>query len=307
MNCFVFDGNGLSCFYGGADGSIYKRSCAGGRWSRAVCVISDVRRHFSVITDRETMLVCQENGGNIMLCRESKGEWQSRTLLEGRGLDPPDMLMLRFGNCLICNLPRGNEQTLILWRQRGGKWERSELIDSFIPFRNSLFRLIDVENGRALLVYRKNLHKQCLGFRILEKNGDISEFHTVFAAGGVIIDFSAVMHKGVLHFAAAERGSFSSRLIYTRASDKAAENRSHVLWEGMSIENTAIRADEHGLTVTHNSGRRIYTFTNGGSMFRGADIRQSAVKLAKAVVFGGNVNDIIVPADKPYNVDVNLL
>ncbi len=304
---FVFSGNGLSCFYRGADSSIYRRTYTDGRWSRAVCVISDVRRHYSVFADKDTAevsLICQENGGDIVLCREKEGEWQNRTLLEGKGLDPPDMLLKRFGNCLICNLPRENEQTLMIQRQNNGKWERSELIDGFIPFRNGIFRLITLENGRGLLIYRKYLHKQCLGFRVLEKNGDFGEFHTVFAAGGVISDHSAVIHKGLLHFVIAERGRFSSRLVYTRASEQAAEYRSNVLWEGMSIDNTAVRADENGLTVTHNSGRRIYTFVNGGEMFRGADVRQSGVKLAKAYVTGGKVNDVIVPADKPYNIDV---
>ncbi|MBQ6554270.1 MAG: hypothetical protein IJL89_03455 [Firmicutes bacterium] len=307
MNSFVFDENGLSCFYRGGDGSIYKRAYIDGRWSRAVCVISDVRRHYSVSAEKPLSLVCQETGGNIMLCREKSGEWHNRILLEGRGLDPPDMLMMRFENCLIFNLPRENEHTLIIRRQRGGKWERSELIDSFVPFRNCLFRLIRLENGRGLLIYRKNMYKQCLGYRVLEKNGDFGEFHTVFAASGVISDISAAMHRGILHFAAAERTSFSNRLIYTRASEQASEQRSQVLWEGMSIENTAIRADEHGLTVTHNSGRRIYTFKNGGTMFKPADIKQSGTRLAKAYVLGGRINDIIVPADKPYDVEVGLL
>ena len=140
MNYFVFDPLGeLNCFYYGTDGSIYQRVFSNRKWSRAVCVISDVRRHFTVMRDKEIIVLCQERSGDMVLCKRRENGWETNVILESRGIDPPDMRMQRIGDCVLYNLPQGREQLLISQRQTDGKWQHSEQIDSFAPFAVGLY------------------------------------------------------------------------------------------------------------------------------------------------------------------------
>lgn len=308
MDCFIFGPDGrLNCFYCGSDRSIYRRIYQNGKWSRAVCVISDVRRHFSVMSGAELSLLCQESSGDVVLCREDGGSWTASVILESRGINPPDMRMTRIGDSVLYNLPQGKEQMLILQRREGGKWHRFEPIDSFAPFADGIYRLIELPDGRNMLIYRKNIPKQRLYFRLSE-GGGFGDFKTVYTTGNIITDCSAVYHDGFLHFAAAVRGRFSSSLVYIRAAEQAADRTSTVLWEGGSIDAAAIRAENNALVVTHSSGGRLYTTVNTGSGFTGMNTARVNTKMRKAYVSGSKnacCCELTVPADRPYDIDVS--
>ena len=311
MDHFIFDGEGrLNCFYYGSDQSIYHRIYDAGKWSRAVCVISEARRHFSVTDGNSLDIICQETGGDIILCKKNGDGWENRVILESRGINPPDMRMQRLGNSVIYNMPEGREQTLVLQHRADDKWERSEPIDTFAPFADGLYRIIGLPDKRKLLIYRKNIPKQRLYFRISNKNGSFGDYKTVYSTNNVITDCSAVFYKGFLHFVLVVRGRFSSGLIYIRAAEQAAERRSTVLWEGNRAGCTAIMAENDTLVVTQGTAGRLHTFISSDTGFKGSDVRYSGGEMRKAYVTGSKdarCCEIIVPADKPYNIDTSLL
>lgn len=59
------------------------------------------------------------------------------------------------------------------------------------------------------------------------------------------------------------------------------------------------------LTVKHGAGGRVYTFVNGEKGFKGTDVKRMNTPLKKAyVINGAGINDVIVPKDRPYDVDI---
>ena len=308
MNWFVLYSDRIICFYYGADKSIYQRIYSGGKWSKAVCVISDARSGYSVMRDEEgDCVLCQESSGNMILCRQSNGSWKNSVILEAKSMSPPDMLMTRIGNSIVYNLPNGKEHTLILQQQKNGKWERSVMIDSFIPFRDCVYRLHTLNDGRMLLIYRKNTVRQVLGFRIIDQNGNIGDFKTVYSSNSVITDCSFIVENNFIHFAAAVKGGFSSRIVYVLADEHAAENNAAVVWEGSGTDLASIRRSREKTIINHSASNRLYTFVSTENGFKGSDLKRVSGSMKKACVLNGNgINDVIVPHDRPYDIDISV-
>lgn len=307
MNYFVVMNDMLVCFYRGADKSIYSRIYQNGKWSRAVCVISDARARYSVVNEDNLSIICQETAGNIVLCEKKDSGFENNVILEGRGMSPPDMRMIKNGDMILYNLPNGREQTLVLQMQKNGRWERSVMIDGFIPFNDCVFRTARLSGDRLLLVYRKNTSKQLLGFRIADKNGNIGDFKTIYAASGIVTDCSFAEHNGYIHFVFTVKGRLSARLVYVLAAQQAAENGGTVLWEGNNIECASICVQNDRLIVNHCAGNRLYTFISGENGFKGSDMKRTAGAMKKAYVLNAvGINDIIVPRDRPYDIDISV-
>ena len=307
MVYFVVTENRMICFYYGEDKSIYRREYIDGKWSRAVCVISDVRGVYSVMGP--TSLICQETGGNMVFCHSQTGGWTSDTVLEGRGSDPPDIFMNRIGDAVIYCLPNGREKTLILQKQKDGKWERSSMVDTFVPFGGQIFRTAPLNDGRILLVYRKNNVRQQLGFRMINQNGDIGAFTPVYAASGLINDCSFAESNGILHFIFTVKGRLSTKLMYTKLLSDGAFGFGQplVLWEGSVIDCAAIRQKNGKIITQHSSAGRIYTFEGGEYAFKSGGIKRTQYFYKKAVVINSaGMNDIIIPKDRPYDVDISI-
>ncbi len=297
----------LLCFYYSADKSIYMREYKNGKWSRAVCVISDARKHYFVTNEENISVISQENGGNIMLCVQNGEHFANNVILEGRGMSPPDMRMSKIGDMIIYNLPNGREQTLVLQKQNAGKWEHSVMIDGFIPFTDCIYRISELSGGRLLLVYRKNNMKQLVGFRILDKNGNIGDFKTVYSASGFIPDCSFIEDNGYIHFVLAVKGRMSTKLVYVLAAEEGAGNSGSVLWEGSNIDCVSIRKQNDKLIVNHSAGSRFYTFISGEKGFKGQDLKRVNTAQKKAyIINGAGINDMIVQKDRPYDIDVSV-
>ena len=306
MNFFIVQSSSLLCFYYGADKSIYTRKYQNGKWSRAVCVISDARPRYSVINENALCLICQETGGNIVLCRCMEDYWQNSVILEGKGLAPPDMRMVKTGDTIIFTLPNGREQTLVMQKQKEGKWERSVMIDGFVPFNDCVYRTLRLDGGKLMLVYKKNDAKQQLGFRIIDKNGNIGDFRKIYAANGLMTDCSFVQDGREIYFALAVKGSITSRLVYVSADEEKVKN-TNVLWESNNIDLVSIKKHNAGLCVNHSSGGRLYTFEKGENGFKGTDVKRMNTALKKAYIINcAGLNDIIVPKDRPYDVDITV-
>ena len=307
MVYYVLFEDKIVCFYCGEDKSIYRREYTDGKWSRAVCVASDVRNCYSVMNNSE--LICQETLGNIILCRQKDGNWHCDTVLEGKGNYPPDMLMNRIGEAVVYCLPNGRDRTLVLQKQKDGKWTQSSLIDGFVPFHGFLYRTVPLSDGRVILVYRKNSARQELGFRMIDKNGDMGAFTRVYTSSGLITDCSFAEDNGTLYFLFIVKGRLSSKLMYAHLqSDGAFKNgQPLVLWEGGNTDCACIRR-KNGKTVTeHVSGGRIYTFEGGEYGFKSGGIKRTPYTFKKAAVINARgMSDIIVPKDRPYDADISI-
>ena len=297
----------LVCFYYGADKSIYSRVYQNGKWSRAVCVMSDARSRYSVIYEDNLSVISQETDGNIVLCTQNGDTYKNNVILESRGIAPPDMRMVKIGDMIIYNIKNGREHTLVMQEQKNGKWERSVMIDGFIPFSDCVFRTAALSGGKIMLVYRKNTSKQLLGFRIIDKNGNLGDFKTVFASNGIITDCSFAEDNGYIHFAFTSKNRISTKLMYVLAAEQAAENGGSVIWEGNNIEWASVRKQSDKIIIDHSTGNREYTFLSGENGFKGSDLKRTNGMMKKAYVINGNgINDIIVPKDRPYDVDISV-
>ena len=307
MVYYVLFEDKIVCFYCGEDKSIYRREYTDGKWSRAVCVASDVRNCYSVMNNSE--LICQETSGNIILCRQKDGSWHSDTVLEGKGESPPDMLMNRIGDAVIYCLPNGRERTLVLQKQKDGRWERSSLIDGFVPFHGCLYRIAPLSDGRIILVYRKNSARQEVGFRMIDKNGDMGAFTRIYMTSGLVYDCSFAEDNGALYFLFTVKGRLSTKLMYIKLQADGAfgNDRPITLWEGTAIDCACIRR-KSGKTITeHASGGRVYTFEGGELGFKSGGIKRTPFTHKKACVINARgMTDIIIPKDRPYDADISV-
>lgn len=302
MNYFITHAQKLHCFYRGADGSIYMRTHSEDGWSRALCIISDVRPHYTVYGGTSLSVICQGTNGNIFHCVCDGDIRSSRLILESKSLAAPDMLMHRLGSSLLYNLPQSGEQTLIIQNRTNSS---PKTIDSFAPFSKYLYRLFPLgKNGRTVLVYRKNSPRQKLVFRIVSEDGTFGDPVGVYSSNAVINDVSMAYDGGFVHFAFSVRGRLSSRLLYVRAAEEAAAPAVSV-WEG-NMENTCVRSENGKLTINCSSGKRLYTFI-GENDFRGSDIKNTGMRIARASFIRPDttISDIPVPADRPYDTSIS--
>ena len=77
------------------------------------------------------------------------------------------------------------------------------------------------------------------------------------------------------------------------------------LWESNNIDMVSVSIKNNTLTVKHGAGGRVYTFVNGEKGFKGTDVKRMNTPLKKAyVINGAGINDVIVPKDRPYDVDI---
>ena len=294
MIYFVYDSGAVQCFYRGRDGSIYQRRDDGGKWSKAVCAANDVRAQFFVMREDETGLICQDSGGDMLLCLDRDGVWQQNVILKSLG-SVPDIFMTRTGDTIFYTIPQNGRYTLIMQKHRDGRWERSTMIDGCTPFAACPFRVLGLNNGITAVIYKKG---KSVGLRVTDKSGEISGFEPLYTASGDIHDISLLAGENAVEAVLAVRGRFSARLVYvsTRSPDKP-----ETLWEGAGADIAAAERDENGaLNVTLACGNTVYGFTRGK---HGSRVQRLNVRPKKAFVLGHKgMCDVLADGDRGYEI-----
>lgn len=268
--------------------SIYMRKFLSNTWSKAENIISDVRQSYSLSQfSGKIFLVCQENGGNILLLTLEGYVWTRKILLESSIKNSPVIYMKPIitdkGLELIYNLPENNSQALMRQLQLpDGKWEQPEKIDTLTPGQ-SFFKLISFN-------YVLYIKENCL-YLLNIKNKKIAPLFS-----GNIIDYSGLYINDELHLCIITRVRSVLQVLYIN------NNKIKKIWEGSNCSLISIGYINKEIIISWNVGNRLFNIKN--PFLSEEIIKKSADTYIKADYIPADnervcFNDLILNTTKP--------
>lgn len=257
--------NLLICFYHIKDNGIYCKKYENNRWAQDELIIPGASEYYTInmAESGELYLFCQNEKGDIMLCRNDGKKWAKKIILKNTSKTIQNItfnaIITDYGLCLIYNIPSEDGKRYNLTSQsldNKGKWLEATKIDTIIPFPESIFQLQPIGRNHSIVFYQKKGLESDIGYREITPS-EIGKFNIFHSTNYRLTDHSFMTTNERIHMIYIIKSMFSNQLIYRKKEDKGFSNPI-VLWEGPKLTNCCLTIVKNQLYVTWIYNNQLY-------------------------------------------------
>jgi len=309
----------LAIYY--AKGSILCKKYINNQWSGEQILIEDAREQFSVTLNEQgnVYLICQNIIGNMLLCTDTSGEFQSKVILENTKKEVYNVLMTPLisenGFCLVYNvLNAENGNSLIFQKldEKGG-WSTAEKIDDFSNMHSS-YEIQPISREHVIIFYRAKKEENTIYYRELTMRNK-GGINTVCSSNFRIVDTSFLITQSEMHTIYIVKSLFSTQLYY-RKNDEGKFKAPILLMESQNLSNCIVYFVNCELHVTCLSNNGLFTSISKDNGRTFSKVSKNEFKISsnctKATYISFEQQDeskfyarqIYVNKDRPYDVQL---